>query len=221
MRLLIRRAFRAALREDVDEASLSAALAAFRETCRGAIGAGEMNTASVFRYRQMLFVYLELTPERAENGAAEALLPVLAPFLKSWPAVDGPDRPFVPMTPVFWHDQPVYAREYTRAQPPEKRCGRIALLRPEKLMSYVTFHQALVREGLLVGDRRQFISLHENVLFSYFETPRDREQVNIRRSNEKSRVLEEWLAADPDSHFIRFPESPNENFHIIETVVSA
>ena len=39
MRLLIRRAFRAALREDVDEAALSAALAAFRETCRGAIGA--------------------------------------------------------------------------------------------------------------------------------------------------------------------------------------
>ena len=125
------------------------------------------------------------------------------------------------MTPVFWHDQPTYAREYVRDQPPEGRCGRIALLRPEKLMSYVTYHQALVREGLLVGDRRQFISLHENVLFSYFETPRDREQVNIKRSNEPSCVLAQWLAADPDSHFIRFPESPRENFHIIETVVSA
>ena len=220
MRLLIRRAWRAALRENVDEAAFSAALAAFREACRNRIGAGEMNTASVFRFHGMLFAYLELTPDRPETGGAEALLDVLAPFLKRWPAVNGPDRPFVPMTPVFWHDQPVFAEEYARALPPEKRCGRVALLRPEKLMSYVTYHQALVREGLLVGDRRQFISLHENVLFSYFETPRNREQVNIKRSNEKSRVLDEWLAADPDSHFIRFPESPHENFHIIETVVS-
>ncbi len=219
MKFLIRRAFRAALRESVDEAALSAALAAFRRICRNAVAAGEMNTASVFRYHGMLFAYLELTPDGPESGA-EALLDVLAPFVKPWPAVNGPDRPFVPMTPVFWHDQPVYAHEYVRALPPEKRCGRVALLRPEKLMSYVTFHQALVREGLLVGDRRQFISIHENVLFSYFETPRNREQVNIKRSNDKSRVLDEWLAADPDSHFIRFPESPNENFHIIETLVS-
>ena len=221
MKLLLRRAFRAALRERVDEAALAAALSSFREACLLEKEAGALNTASVFRYRKLLFAYLELTPERPEDACPQAPLALLAPFLKPWPALDGPDRPFVPMTPVFWHDQPTYAREYVRDQPPEGRCGRIALLRPEKLMSYVTYHQALVREGLLVGDRRQFISLHENVLFSYFETPRDREQVNIKRSNEPSRVLAQWLAADPDSHFIRFPESPRENFHIIETVVSA
>ena len=60
MKLLLRRAFRAALRERVDEAALAAALSSFREACLLEKEAGALNTASVFRYRKLLFAYLEL-----------------------------------------------------------------------------------------------------------------------------------------------------------------
>ena len=70
----------------------------------------------------------------------------------------------------------------------------------------------LLREGLLVGDRYQMISLHENLLFSYFETPRDREQVNISRRPEPSEATKEWEAVVPESHFYHFPEANGENF---------
>lgn len=69
-----------------------------------------------------------------------------------------------------------------------------------------------MREGLLVGDRYQMISLHENLLFSYFETPRDREQVNISRRPEPSEATKEWEAVVPESHFYHFPEANGENF---------
>ena len=77
-----------------------------------------------------------------------------------------------------------------------------------------------MREGLLVGDRYQMISLHENLLFSYFETPRDREQVNISRRPEPSEATKEWEAVVPESHFYQFPEANGENFLIILTVFS-
>ena len=59
------------------------------------------------------------------------------------------------------------------------------------------------------------ISLHENLLFSYFETPRDREQVNISRRPEPSEATKEWEAVVPESHFYHFPEANGENFLII------
>ncbi|MFR8494068.1 MAG: hypothetical protein ACLVC1_11170 [Mediterraneibacter gnavus] len=69
-----------------------------------------------------------------------------------------------------------------------------------------------------MGDRYQMISLHENLLFSYFETPRDREQVNISRRPEPSEATKEWEAVVPESHFYHFPEANGENFLIILTV---
>lgn len=94
------------------------------------------------------------------------------------------------------------------------------MLHPEKLLSYVCHHQAIVEEGLLVGDRYQMISQHENLLFSYFETPRDREQVNIRRKQEVSEEIKRWEEVDPESHFYHFPEAQGENFLVIPTVFS-
>ena len=77
-----------------------------------------------------------------------------------------------------------------------------------------------MEEGLLVGDRYQMISSHENLLFSYFETPRDREQVNIKHQEKESEEIEKWEAVDPESHFIRFEEDPENNFLVIDTLLS-
>ena len=47
--------------------------------------------------------------------------------------------------------------------------GGIAFLYPEEAVShYTSWHQAIVEEGAFKGDQYQFISLHENILFSYF-----------------------------------------------------
>ena len=56
------------------------------------------------------------------------------------------------------------------------------------------------------------ISQHENLLFSYFETPRDREQVNIRRKQEVSEEIKRWEEVDPESHFYHFPEAREKTF---------
>ena len=64
-------------------------------------------------------------------------------------------------------------------------------------VSYTYWHQAIVEEGLLKGDQYQFISLHENILFSYFEEPKN--MVNITGMEKASEVIDKWLAVNPES----------------------
>ena len=68
-----------------------------------------------------------------------------------------------------------------------------------------------MREGLLSGDKYQSIALHENILFSYFEEPKT--MINIRRdSSLTSEAIKEWMAVDPESHFMHLPECKGANF---------
>lgn len=95
----------------------------------------------------------------------------------------------------------------------------LPFLRDSKLFSYVYYHKGLVDEGLICGDRYQSIALHENILFSYFEEPRG--SVNIKKDYEhESKVLEEWLAIDPESHFIHMPEGEGANFMFLPEVLA-
>ena len=55
------------------------------------------------------------------------------------------------------------------------------------------------------------MALHEHILFSYFEEPNH--MVHIREEAEKeSEIIKDWLAVDPESHFIHMPEGEGENF---------
>lgn len=141
---------------------------------------------------------------------AEELLEPLKSFLQVWPGQNG-DRLWVHMYHIYYHSVPESPEQWKRAAVPDKRRGRIAFLRDDKLFSYTYFHKAIVDEGLLCGDRYQSIALHENILFSYFEEPRT--FVNVRGdASRESRVIEDWLAVDPESHFIHMPEGKGENF---------
>ena len=224
MKNIIRVQYRAALKDDSGGSSLTEGF----ETCRKILerkkSAGELYTAGIFRYADMLFSYMELIvtgdgPRPCLRGLADEWLGPIASCLKSWPEMGG-DLHWAYMTPVFWFDVPKGLDSYARTVPPDQRCGRIARLYDDKVMSYICHHQAITAEGLLTGDRYQFISIHENILFSYFETPREREQVNILRRVGRSQEMERWSAADPDSHFQRFNEAPNDNFMIIDTIFS-
>lgn len=231
---VVRAQYRAALRNDVTEAALEEAVSACRRKMEKEKEAGRLLTGGMFRWHELLFLYMEYVTEgenKEDDDEAdrkdrpvwaeipEQWFPEMAPLLHTWPEFSG-ETHWAYMYPVFWFDTPKDLETWKRKKEPDKRCGRIAVLYPEKLFSYVCHHQAIVEEGLLVGDRYQMISLHENLLFSYFETPRDREQVNIRREEGESLEIQKWEAVDPEAHFRHFPEAEGENFLVIETVIS-
>ena len=98
----------------------------------------------------------------------------------------------------------------------ENRIGRIAFLKPEKLFSYTYWHYAIVQEGLLKGDKYQYISLLEIVLFSFFVDPRH--NVIISGKVDESIVIQGWMAVDPESHLDREKDCGN-NFLVIDPIM--
>lgn len=154
-------------------------------------------------------------PESGEDVQLDVIKPevLLAPlqdFLQVWPGQEK-DRLWVHMYYIYCHSKPKCAEDWKRAGIPERRRGRIAFLRDDKLFSYVYYHRAIVEEGLLLGDRYQSIALHENILFSYFEEPKT--MVNIQEDyTRESQVIQEWLDVNPESHFIHRKEGLGENF---------
>ena len=214
---IIRAQYRAALKDDAMDEELLKLAELCREKAEEERKNGRLLTGAMFRYHRLLFLYMEYIS--TDSGMKTEAIPDkwfsdLAPVLHPWPELSG-NKNWAYMFPVFWFDQPEGLAQWIRKETPEGRCGRIAVLYPDRLFSYVCHHQAIVKEGLLVGDRYQMIALHENILFSYFETPREREQVNIRRMEQESEEIKAWLAADPESHFYHFPEAMGENFLII------
>ena len=242
MKYVERASYRAALKPGAREERLAAAVDAAAARARELIVEERLLTAGLFRYRDQLFLYLEHVYE-AEAAPVSAsprtglipARPVRPDFdaIRAMPATEGwldgllsPSpglrglEPWVYMHPVFWFDEPTTVESYLRVPVPDERCGRIAVLRPDALMDYVCHHQAIAREGKLVGDRFQFISIYDDVLFSYFERPRDRDQRNITGATSPSTEIGRWLAVDPASHFDHFPEAGGDDFLVIDTLLS-
>ncbi|MCR5557131.1 MAG: hypothetical protein K6F75_06180 [Butyrivibrio sp.] len=203
-----------------------------RERFEKLIKESRVCNASFYRYENMGFLYVEeILGEGNEESFAvnkfsgEGLLNVdnimsdLDPYLKPWPREDG-DVYFAPMINVYYHHIPendIDKWENYRTTDKKQRIGRIAFVFPDKLPSYVMYHNAIVEEGLLKGDKYAFISMHENLLFSYYEEPRN--NVNIRDCAEESKVINDWLKANPESHFDRDKAGGN-NFLVIPCLFS-
>lgn len=222
-----RASYRAVVKKGADEAALACAVDRARSDAAARIGAGELLTAGMYRHGDQLFCYLEhIWDDRGDAGARPDLGQMRrAPEAWGWlegltepfPSIHGP-RCWAYMYPVFWFDEPRDAEHYRRDPAPDERCGRIAVLCPDKLMEYVCHHQAIVAEATFVGDRYQFISIHDDVLFSYFERPRDRGQRSISGVDGPSEEIGRWLAVDPASHFDHFPEANGDDFLVIDTL---
>ena len=205
--------YRAKLIEGYDKKALQQKLAICEEYVREAQKKGQVLTAALYLadtadISRTLFFYYEGI---GDDGviSVEALLAPMNNLLQVWPGTRD-SRRWVKMYHIYYHSIPKSVEGWKREAKPELRRGRIALLYEEKLFSYVYYHKAIVDEGLLTGDKYQSIALHENVLFSYFEEPKT--MVNIKNSPEESKVIEDWLAVDPESHFIHTPECEGLNF---------
>ena len=198
--------YRAKLRDGYDKDALQTGLQCCQRNVRTAQQNGKVLTAALYLADTLdiantLFFYYEAVGDNSVILPDELLAPItelLQPCI------------WVKMYHIYYHSIPESVEEWKRRARPELRRGRIAFLYEEKLFSYTYYHKAIVDEGLLKGDKYQSIALHENVLFSYFEEPKT--MVNIRNSEEESKVIEDWLAVDPESHFIHTPECEGLNF---------
>jgi hypothetical protein len=214
---MIRRSqYRCSFRPGAAAEEVASAAEKSRTAVNGFVGEGKLCNVSFYKYENIGFLYVEeiVDNEDAPMIDIEDLMKDLNPVLKPWPREEG-DRFFAPMINVYYHHIPdrdidIWEKERTTAQ--KTRIGRIAFVFPDKLPSYVMYHTAIVNEGLWKGDKYAFISLHENILFSYYEEPRN--NVNIKDMEEESEVIKEWMKADPESHFDRV-KAKGENFLVI------
>ena len=199
--------------------------------------AGEILHGSMFRYEDDLFLNLELVvdedrviPMSVDSSGIVTLarvdgLPHLAEDWFSNAAYTLCERPGVGgkhcwayMNPVFWHDIPNDADEWADGRDAGEPLGKIALLNPEKLASYVYHHQDITAEGLLKGPRTKFISLSGRVLFMCQDRVDEHPEVNVRRSDEPSLAIGRWEEADAMSHFVDLTHVPGKAFLEMETL---
>ncbi len=212
---VIRFSFRGVLQREAHEERIAQAFAECQAEMEKAYGERRLLTASLYRYGRFLFLYTEGLGEAA---APEKMFPAMGAVLQPWPPSmeeAGEDRLWACMRPYYFHAVPDNGGEWMQGRKPAQRRGRIALLSPGRWQSYLEHHLALMREGLIEGDKYHLISIHENVLFSYFEEPKTMTNLQ-KKPNSRSRALEEWLRTDPESHFARFAPGqgagPDQNF---------
>ncbi len=208
--MIYRKNYRACILDDSD---LENTLKRDKLVVEEAIKSQRYLTVAIYRHENMLFLYVEalekdLTPLE--------LFPNLSKCLALWPEREGM-TPWAYMYPIYYHAIPESIDEWKRSEKKIRR-GRIAYLKEDKMFSYVYHHKAIVDEGLLEGDKYQFIALHEDILFSYFEEPKQFTHIN-HQSNEPSKAIEEWIKADPESHFDH-ELSGEENFLLLPMVFS-
>lgn len=211
--MIIRRHYRGCIRGDVTGEQIAESLAEDKAVAENVIAAHKCLTVALYRHEQMLFLYFEALDEQLDP---QELFPSLSEKLERWPEKEGL-KPWAYMYHIYYHAIPESEEHWSR-HGKKVRCGRIAYLFPETIFSYIYWHKAIVDEGLLEGDMYQSIALHENILFSYFEEPKIFTHIKKDIKKESS-VINDWFAADPESHFDH-NLSGEENFLLIEELFS-
>ena len=123
-------------------------------------------TISVFRFERNLFFYYEL---KGNELRPDELFPSLAPVLEECP-FEEEKRHYIRMYDVFHYNRPTDDVPW-RGREMGEPVGRLIRLRPEKLGSYIFYHQQLQEEYPGCGCKYGMIGLHENLLFFYLENP--------------------------------------------------
>ena len=163
---------------------------------------GKILTGEIYCWQSNLFAYLEGIDEHANP---EVVLAPLADYLSIWPG-DKLCR-WAPMMDVFHFNEPKDFEHWRRKVSPEKCVGKIGILRPEMVASYIYYHYGLQEERTFCGDKYEIIALHENILFGYFEIPEVIEAPLYEPRLKTKSMPENWKDAQIPSHFF-----PWENY---------
>lgn len=213
--MIFRLEYRAFLKEEHDKEAFLAALAKLKKKCDREVSSKKLLQVCIYRHERMLFAYIEAL--ETDVDVPELFLEI-GEFLEPWPGEAGL-RKWAYMYPVYFQSIPVSVEDWIKERTGEKtKVGRIAWLKPETMMDYVYWHKAITDEGLLKGDKYQFISLHENMLFSYYEEPRN--NVNIKNEEGESEAIKGWLSIDPGAHF-DLEKTGGPHFRVISPILIA
>ena len=156
--------------------------------------------AAIYQWNQNLFVYLESidVPVFPQESLEE-----LNPFLSQWPGSDKA-RNWIEMIDVFHFNEPQSLSHWERKSPVESRVGKIGLLKPDMVASYIYYHYGLQEERTFSGDKYEIIALHENILFGYFEYPAVCEEPFHKPRLTSKSMPEDWSQACIPDHFYRW-----------------
>lgn len=154
---------------------------------------------SLFASGSELYVYYECVEELV---LPESLLAAANERLAAWPG-GIPGRRWAAMMDIFHYQHPVSLRHWQRENESGEPYGRIALLKPEMVSSYVYYHYQYQEEKPGDGDKYGIIGLHENVLFFYAEQPATLEPAPYEGKLSTSLRPERW-AEVMEPHFIKW-----------------
>jgi hypothetical protein len=210
--MIIRQSFRAHLHPE-NRGKTSAFVPSLLAAAQSLVAEGRLLTTSLFIDGLDLFWYSE---SRDTALLPSELLTPLAPLLDTWPGTPGP-RLWIPLVEVFHFCEPESEEQWARKQPVTKRVGKIALLRPERVASYIYFHYQLQEERAFQGEKYKYICLHENLLFQYDELPAVMESPSAPGRLATHGTPTDWPSTRMDLHFIPWDEK-TRFFRPIETV---
>ncbi|QMV39835.1 hypothetical protein [Cohnella cholangitidis] len=158
---------------------------------------GALMTAAAFSWRNNVFLYYECVDRQV---AADEIAGAAVAYLKEWPGQSEP-RKWIPMVDVFHFNEPASYEHWMRKTPVEKRVGRVAHLKPERISSYVYFHYQLQEERAFSGDKYEIIAMHENLLFGYQEFPNVIEEPVVPGRLSTNGTPDNWNDSRMDLHF--------------------
>lgn len=185
------------------EAATVARLMTAIDSIQRKLTAGELLTASLFRWGRHFFTYYEGI---AQPVAPEALFGAMDDLLETWPGADRP-RTFVPMLDIFHWQAPVDPDHWRRKQPVERPLGRITRLKPEMASSYIFYHHQLQEEKPGSNDKYGIIAMHENLLFFYQEQPAVIEPAPYPGKLTTKQTPDDWQGT-MFPHFILWDDAP-------------
>ncbi|THF76278.1 hypothetical protein E6C55_19470 [Cohnella fermenti] len=170
----------------------------------------------MFAYGDEWFFYCESESEE-EELTPDSLFAEASEWLAAWPGGAGGGalgeraggereetrgvRHWAPMTDIFHYQRPVSREHWQRRNPERTPFGRMAVLKPEEIASYVYYHYQYQEERPGDGDKYGIIGLHENVLFFYSELPATVEPAPYEGKLKTKLRPDDWQAV-MDPHFV-------------------
>lgn len=154
-------------------------------------------TISAYHWDDMIFLYYEtlnstFDPEEQFNDLSNYLLDWPGkPYMRKW----------IPMIDAFHFNAPASLEHWSRKEPVERRVGKIAYLKPEMVASYIYYHYQLQEERAFLGEKYKYISIHENLLFMYFELPDITEEPVLPKKLNTHSTPENWADSHMELHF--------------------
>lgn len=212
--MLKRMVYRASLKKEKTQKGLELIKQSFNK-CKRLVEEEKLMTCSLYKWEQSIFLYYECIDNAIRP---KEIFSSLENCLEDWPGKIE-ERKWIPMIDVFHFNEPVNKEHWRRKSPVERRVGKVAYLKAEMVSSYVYYHYQLQEERAFFGDKYEIISLHENLLFGYFEFPKVIEEPIVNKKLNTNGTPKNWHDSHMELHFLPW-EDGTHFFKEIEQIIT-